>query len=148
MTLNAIRPKVPHICWTTVRKSQISHRFALRSLVFHIIYIFGFHRVQWWIWKFSKNIVKTWKLKNPQRSFVGTFDKIIQEKFDKYRLQFVKEVAFLGKAFYFRKKISSAPNDLKMTLNSTRPNVPYVCWTTNQESQISPRFALRSLVSR
>ncbi len=36
--------------------------------------------------------------------------------------------------------------DLKMTLNATRLKVPYICWTTNHESQISLRFTLRSLI--
>ncbi len=37
-------------------------------------------------------------------------------------------------------------NDPEMTVNAKRPNVPYICWTTTHESQISPCFALRSLV--
>ncbi len=43
-------------------------------------------------------------------------------------------------------KVESAPNDLKMTLNATRSKVPRIFWTTTHESQISLRFALRSLV--
>ena len=44
------------------------------------------------------------------------------------------------------RKIESAPNDLKMTLNSTRPKVPHISWITTRQSHISLRFALRSLV--
>ncbi len=44
------------------------------------------------------------------------------------------------------RNIESAPNDLKMTLNATRPKIPHIYWTTTRESQISLRFALRSLV--
>ncbi len=42
VTLNATRPKIPHICWSIVCEFQISPRFALRSLAFHIIKVFGF----------------------------------------------------------------------------------------------------------
>ena len=42
MTLNATRPKVPHICWSTTREAQISLRFALWSFVFQIIEVFDF----------------------------------------------------------------------------------------------------------
>ncbi len=43
------------------------------------------------------------------------------------------------------RKIASAPNDLKMTLNAKMPKVPLICWITAHESQISLRFGLRSL---
>ncbi len=44
------------------------------------------------------------------------------------------------------RKIASAPNDPKMTLNAKRPKVPLICSISTHESQISLRFALRSLV--
>ncbi len=44
------------------------------------------------------------------------------------------------------RKIQSAPNDLKMTLNATRTKVYNICRTTTRESQMPPRFALRWLV--
>ena len=39
MTLNARRPKIPHIhvCWATTQESQFTLHFALRSLDFQII---------------------------------------------------------------------------------------------------------------
>ncbi len=37
---------------------------------------------------------------------------------------------------------TSALNDPKMTLNTTRWNVPYICVTNVSESQISPHFPL------
>ncbi len=43
-------------------------------------------------------------------------------------------------------KIKSAPNDLKMTLDATRPKVSHICWNTTRKSQISLRFALQSRV--
>ncbi len=71
--------------------------------------------------------------KNPKRFFVKTIEKIIQEKLDKVWQWFVE-------------KITSALNDPQMTLNPKSPKVPYICWNTTRESQISLRFALRSLV--
>ncbi len=59
-----------------------------------------------------------------------TIEKIIQKKFDTFRLQFVEIVIF-------SKKKSNAPSDPKMTLNVTRPNkVPHICCNTTRESQI------------
>ncbi len=42
MTFKAKMPKVPYIFWITTHESQILLRFALRSLIFHIIEVFDF----------------------------------------------------------------------------------------------------------
>ncbi len=59
-------------------------------------------------------------------------EKLIEEKFDNFWLQFVEEVVFFRNRIL--EKIASAPNDRKMTLNATRPKVPYICWPA------SPKF--------
>ena len=45
-----------------------------------------------------------------------TIEKIIQDKFDKFWLQFVGKVVFLGNRIFG--KVTSAPNEPKMTLTS------------------------------
>ncbi len=50
------------------------------------------------------------------------------------------------KIVFFFGKITSAPHDLKMTLNATGSKVPYVL--TACDSQISLSVALQSLISQ
>ncbi len=42
MTLKVTRSNVHHMCTISIHESLISHHFALRSLVFQIIDIYGF----------------------------------------------------------------------------------------------------------
>ena len=87
-------PKVPHIYVKVLSTGpKISLRFALLSLVFQIIEVFNFsmgYKVEFAI--FGKTRVKNWKLKiskNPQRSFVRTIRRKIQDKFQKIWLQLI-----------------------------------------------------------
>ncbi len=88
------------------------------------------------------NVVLWGPLRRKFRSSLKTHQKS-NFKFDKFRLQFVEEVVLWK--LHFR-KLTSAPNYTKVTLNATRPKVPHICWTTVRESQRSRVFALRSLV--
>ncbi len=76
------------------------------------------------------------QFQNPKNSFVRTIEKIIQQKF-------VEEVVFLENRIFGN--IVSAPNDPKITLTDTRQKLSCICWTINHDSEISLRFALRSL---
>ncbi len=55
---------------------------------------------------------------------------------DKFQLRFVDEVMFRNRIFA---KIANAPNDPKITMKATRPNVPYV-----KLLPTSPKFDLVS----
>ncbi len=83
-----------HICWSTVHGSQISLLFALRSLVFQIIDVFGFPIGYNGEFQIFENIfVKNQKLKisnkNVQRSFVRTIWRKIQEECENFWLYVV-----------------------------------------------------------
>ncbi len=52
-------------------------------------------------------------------------------------------VASLGLSL---RKIANAPNDPTITFNVTRSKAHHICITSTHESQISPHFALRSLI--
>ncbi len=82
MTLDAIRPKVPPICWTTDGESCILLRFALRSLVFPDNWVFGFSTYGTMVnLKFSKN--NLWKSETPnfKMSQSRCYGKKILDKF-------------------------------------------------------------------
>ena len=49
--------------------------------------------------------------KNPKGTFVRTIEKIIQEKFDKFLLRFVEEMAFF--LIVFSEKVTRAQDDPK-----------------------------------
>ena len=106
-----------------------------RSTIIHFLDNWGFwflHRLHWWIWIFWKiNPPKseTQNFKNSKRSILRTIEKILQEKFDKFLLWFVEEVVLFGNRILG--KSASVPNNHKMTLNITRPQVPHMCCTTN-----------------
>ncbi len=63
MTLKAKRRKVPYIYEYATHESQISLRFALRSLVFQIIEVFNFSIGYNGEFEFKKKIVQNQKLK-------------------------------------------------------------------------------------
>ncbi len=108
MTLNATRPKVPHICWTTIRESQISLCFAPRVIThFPDNWGFWFLHKQWWNWNFRKK--NRWKLeirnfKNSQCTFLRTIGRKIHDKFENFWLRFVQGVAFWNFHSHIRKK--------------------------------------------
>ncbi len=81
----------------------------------------------------------TYNFKNPKGSSVWTIEKITQEELAAICR---RSSGFFNRIFW---KIASALNDPHMTLNATRPKVPYICWPIAHESQISLCFALLSL---
>ncbi len=97
MTLNAIRPKVPYMCWTTTYESQTFSPFC--STIAPFLDNWGFwysHRLQWWIWNFRNKIVKNRKVKISKipSALCENHWEEIQDKFENYWLWFVGGIAF------------------------------------------------------
>ncbi len=94
-------------------KAQISLRFALRSLIFHIIEVFGFPI--WYNGEIPK-IVKNCKLKISKlqnSTFVRTIEKKIQKKFDKIQKLLEGGVAFWSFSYHIESHVNENENKKK-----------------------------------
>ncbi len=111
--------KLPYICITSVRDSQISLRFALRPALFETQAILRqVHQMTSnWPWTLQRQI--TLYLYN-NCPWVSNFT------------LFHSTTSRFGVTGQFE---THAPNDLKMTLNTTRWKVHHICVTTVPESQ-------------
>ena len=129
--------KVPCIRWILNPETQISIRFTLRPAIFEIQACRKLECIEW-----PQNDFKHWSDKS-------TLCKLNTFFSNPHRLAIIASqniISYLLPLGPNYKKIASAPNDLKMILNAKKPKVPYICWSTPHESQISLRFAVRSLV--
>ena len=126
VTLNQARSNYP-LCMTSVRDSQISLRFALRPALFKIQAILRqVHQMTPnWPWALQRQIT-LYLYNNCPR--VSNF------------------TPFRSMASHFG-VTGHAPNDLKMTLNTTRSKVLHICVTSVPESKILVRFVLQPVFS-
>ena len=115
--------------YTSVPESQISVRFALRQAIFQIEAILGqVHRM---------TPMTHWTLQ-------GQIYPILVSMSPTYT-QFHSTTSRFQDTCHLETR---APNDPKMTLNPTRPNVHHICVITIPVSRIPARFALRPAVLR
>ncbi len=129
LTLNPTRSTVPRICVTSIHESQISVRFALWPAVLR-------YRPFWKRYtEWPKNNLEPYKVKLPHTRYMCYWYPWLPN-FTPFRSM----TSRFRDTGYFE---TSAPNDLKKTLNPTRLKVPHMCIISIAEYQISSHFPLR-----